>query len=149
MSEFERSTKYEGEERTRSGVAHERIIDELDTLIACYISCPTSSAINLRSAFGARGCIRINRRSSRGNRRWCCFFSFPKLRIVFNAKKKGLHTWEPLSPVYFRLPLLNDLLCNIGHTFRLRGPQLPHCQPSFAFLRCGLVNRGMGSSFFF
>jgi hypothetical protein len=50
------------------------------------------------------------------------------------GRRNELHTWEPLGPVYFRLPLLNDLLCNIGDTFRLRGPQLAHCQPGFAFL---------------
>lgn len=65
-------------------------------------------------------------------------------------RRGELHTWEPLGPVYFRLPLLNDLLRNIGYTFRLRGPQLPHRQPSFAFLRCGLANRSKAEwSFFF
>ena len=60
-----------------------------------------------------------------------------------------LHTWEPLGPVYFRLPLLNDLLRNIGYTFRLRSSQLPHCQSRFAFLRCRLANRSKAEWIFF
>ena len=107
--------KGEGVERTSSCIDDKRIVDELDTLIACGISCPTFNAISFRSAITGRGGIGFNRRSSRRNRRWCWFFDFPKVRIAFNAKKE-LHTWEPLGPVYFHLPLFNDLLCNIGYT---------------------------------
>jgi hypothetical protein len=56
-------------------------------------------------------------------------------------KRRELHTCEALGPVYCRLPLLNDLFCNIGYTFRLCGPQLAHRQSSLAFLQVAWIGQ--------
>lgn len=85
--------------RTSSCVTHECIIDELDTLIACGISCTTFNAVSLRSTSATRGGIRLDgRTSSRRNRGWCCFFDFlPAVRQCSISKRNKKHT--PATPL--------------------------------------------------